>query len=54
MCSSACCLTIDTRDVNVSVAGYVSGNWNGAELVALGSVSVSVAAALIARAATHA
>lgn len=44
----------DSRDVNVSVAGYVSGSWNGAELVALGSVSVSVAAALIARAATHA
>ena len=40
----------DSRDVNVSVSGYVSGTWNGGALMTLGGVSCSVAAALIDRA----
>lgn len=39
----------DSRDVAVSISGYVSGSWNGPALLALGTVAVSVNAALMSR-----
>lgn len=40
----------DTRDVQVSMNGYVSGQWEGSSLLKLTSASVSVTAGLVERA----
>jgi len=37
------------RDVSVSMSGYVSGTWDGNELVKLSGVSISVTASLATR-----
>lgn len=39
----------DSRDVAVTMNGYVSGNWNGVALVELSSVSIGCTAGLIQR-----